>query len=79
MPCADEVLTHLNLTVNDLARIRFDKHSSCIVNHPHLNLIYFLHKERERNSLKSIISVSSSILFFNVWNVIFPICEKLLS
>ena len=41
MLCVDEVLTHLKLMVNVLCSNYFGKHSSCIVIHSHLNLIYF--------------------------------------
>ena len=39
-----------------------------------------LSKESDGNSPKSIKSVRSSILFFNVWNIaIFSVCEKVLT
>ena len=45
MLCADDVLAHLELMVNDLHLIIFGKHSSYIVINSHLNLIYFLHED----------------------------------
>ena len=51
MLCADDVLAHLKLMVNDL-HANFGKHSSYIAIHSHLNLIYFLHKDNKRNALK---------------------------
>ena len=85
--CINEVLAHLKLRWTVSAQIIFGKHSGYVVIHSHLNLIYFLAKEyilpwsnnrqtfwREKGKF------SSSILFFNVWNVAtFSICEIVLT
>ena len=52
MLCADEVLAALKLMVNDLRLYFSGKHSSYILVHSHLNLIYFLHKDNIHAALK---------------------------